>query len=90
MPVPCRRLRPRRSEARCKSALEVLVAANPKVYIQLMSIPDINNLHTIFTNPPDQNALTRWSLFNVCQGLLANPLSTERLMKNDARPSASR
>ena len=59
-----------------QSALEVLVAANPKVYVQLMSIPDINNLRTIFTEPPDQNALTRWSLFNVCQGLLANPLST--------------
>jgi lysophospholipase L1-like esterase len=59
-----------------RAALEVLVAANPKVYIQLMSIPDINQLRTIFTNPPDQNALTRWSLFGVCQGLLANPLST--------------
>jgi lysophospholipase L1-like esterase len=59
------------------AALEVLVAGNPKVYIQLMSIPDINILRTIFINPPDQNALTRWSLFNVCQGLLANPLSTE-------------
>jgi lysophospholipase L1-like esterase len=60
-----------------RSALEVLATANPKVYVQLMSIPDINNLRTIFTEPPDQNALTRWSLFNVCQGLLANPLSTE-------------
>jgi len=59
-----------------RAALEALVAANPKVYIQLMSIPDINQLHAIFTNPPDQNALTRWALFNVCQGLLANPLST--------------
>ena len=61
-----------------RAALEVLVAANPKVYIQLMSIPDINNLRTIFTEPPDQNALTRWSAFNTCQGLLANPLSTEQ------------
>jgi lysophospholipase L1-like esterase len=59
-----------------RSALETLVDANRQVYIQLMSIPDINQLRTIFTNPPDQNALTRWSLFNVCQGLLANPLST--------------
>jgi lysophospholipase L1-like esterase len=59
-----------------RAALETLVDANRKVYIQLMSIPDINQLHTLFTNPPDQNALTRWSLFNVCQGLLANPLST--------------
>lgn len=59
-----------------KTALETLVAANPKVYVQLMSIPDINQLREIFTSPPDQNALTRWQLFNVCQGLLANPLST--------------
>jgi len=60
-----------------RSALQVLVSGNKQVYIQLMSIPDINNLRTIFTQPPDQNALTRWQLFNVCQGLLANPLSTE-------------
>lgn len=59
-----------------RSALEVLVSANKQVYIQLMSIPDINNLRTIFTEPPDQNALLRWKLFNVCQGLLAEPLST--------------
>jgi lysophospholipase L1-like esterase len=64
-----------RSEVR--EAIEVLVDANPKVYIQLMSIPDINQLRTIFTEPPDQNALLRWDLFKVCQGLLANPLSTE-------------
>jgi lysophospholipase L1-like esterase len=61
-----------------RSALQVLVSANKQVYIQLMSIPDINNLLTIFTEPPDPNALARWSLFNVCQGLLANPLSTEQ------------
>lgn len=61
-----------------RAALETLVAANPKVYIQLMSIPDINQLRTIFTDPPDPNALTRWKLFSVCQGLLANPLSTEQ------------
>jgi lysophospholipase L1-like esterase len=59
-----------------REALETLVAANPQGYVQLMSIPDINQLRTIFTEPPDQNALTRWHLFNVCQGLLANPLST--------------
>jgi lysophospholipase L1-like esterase len=59
-----------------RSALQVLVSGNKQVYIQLMSIPDINQLRTIFTEPPDQNALTRWQLFNVCQGLLANPLST--------------
>jgi lysophospholipase L1-like esterase len=57
--------------------MQVLVAGNKQIYIQLMSIPDINNLRTIFTEPPDPNALLRWELFHVCQGLLANPLSTE-------------
>jgi lysophospholipase L1-like esterase len=60
-----------------REALEVLVSANKQVYIQLMSIPDINNLRTIFTEPPDPNAIGRWEAFHVCQGLLANPLSTE-------------
>src|SRR5215218_298854 len=59
-----------------RSALQVLVSANKQVYIQLMSIPDINNLRTIFTEPPDPNALARWGPFNVCQGLLFEPLST--------------
>jgi lysophospholipase L1-like esterase len=59
-----------------RSALQVLVSANKQVYIQLMSIPDINNLRTIFTEPPDPNALGRWAAFQVCQGLLAEPLST--------------
>jgi len=60
-----------------RSALQVLVSGNKQVYIQLMSIPDINNLRTIFTEPPDPNAIGRWQAFQVCQGLLANPLSTE-------------
>ncbi len=60
-----------------REALTTLVSANKQVYIQLMSIPDINQLRTIFTEPPDPNALGRWAAFQVCQGLLANPLSTE-------------
>jgi lysophospholipase L1-like esterase len=71
-----------------RSALQVLVSANRQVYIQLMSIPDINNLRTIFTEPPDPNALARWQAFNVCQGLLANPLSTEPA--DEARRAAFR
>lgn len=59
-----------------REAMNVLVSGNKSVYIQLMSIPDINQLRTIFTEPPDPNALLRWKLFNVCQGLLAEPLST--------------
>lgn len=59
-----------------EAALGTLVGADPKAYIEMLSIPDINQLRTIFTSPPDQNALLRWSLFNTCQALLANPLST--------------
>jgi len=59
-----------------EAAIATLVAANPKVYIQVSSIPDINLLHALFTNPPDPNALARWDALKVCQGLLANPLST--------------
>lgn len=71
-----------------REALTTLTAANPQVYVQLMSIPDINQLRTLFTSPPDPNALTRWSLFSVCQGLLANPLSTEPV--DEARRDAFR
>jgi lysophospholipase L1-like esterase len=59
-----------------RDALVTLVASDPKVYIQLVSIPDINRLHALFTSPPDPNALARWQAFNVCQALLANPTST--------------
>lgn len=61
-----------------RSAFEVLVKSNKQVYIQLMSIPDINNLRTIFTEPPDPNAIGRWEAFHVCPGLLEKPLSTEQ------------
>jgi lysophospholipase L1-like esterase len=58
-----------------ETALNTLVTADPKVYIELLSIPDINQLYTIFTSPgADPNAVLRWSplVFNVCQALLAN------------------
>lgn len=59
-----------------QAALNTITAGLPKAYIFVASVPNINNLYTIFTSPPDPNALLRWSLFNVCQALLANPLST--------------
>lgn len=71
-----------------RAALQALVAANKQVYIQLMSIPDINQLRTIFTEPPDPNALARWDLFKVCQGLLEDPLSTAAA--NEERRAAFR
>ena len=64
------------------AALNRLVATDPKVYIQMPSIPDINQLweavHESPAPPRDPNALLRWSLFNVCQALLANPLRRHR------------
>jgi lysophospholipase L1-like esterase len=59
-----------------EAALQALVGGDSKVYIQMLSIPDINQLHALFTNPPDPNALLRWEVLSVCQALLANPLST--------------
>ncbi len=58
-------------------ALKALVGAEPKTYILMLSIPNINQLHTLFTNPPDPNALLRWEVLSVCQTLLADPLSME-------------
>jgi lysophospholipase L1-like esterase len=58
-------------------ALKALVGAEPKTYILMLSIPNINQLHTLFTSPPDQDALFRWSALNVCQALLAEPLSMD-------------
>jgi lysophospholipase L1-like esterase len=61
-----------------RAALNTLVNDDPKVYVQMASIPDINQLHTIFTTPvPDPNAIARWSAFSVCQALLSNPLSAD-------------
>ena len=59
-----------------QAALNTITAGLPKAYIFVASVPNINNLYTIFTSPPDPNALLRWSVFNVCQALLANPLSS--------------
>jgi lysophospholipase L1-like esterase len=59
-----------------ETALDDLVSADPKVYIEMLSIPDINQLWALFTSPPNQDALLRWSAFGTCQALLANPLST--------------
>jgi lysophospholipase L1-like esterase len=58
-----------------EAAVDGLVSADPKVYIEMLSIPDINQLWAIFTSPPNPDALLRWSAFGTCQALLANPLS---------------
>ena len=62
--------------AQFQETIDTITSGLPKAYIFVASIPNINLLHTIFTNPVDLNALTRWSAFSVCQALLANPTST--------------
>jgi lysophospholipase L1-like esterase len=63
-----------------KGALEELVDEDPKVHIQLVSIPNINQLHTLFADPlnPDEQALFRWDFFDICQALLDDPLSYDQ------------
>jgi lysophospholipase L1-like esterase len=71
--------------AQVKKALKDLVREDPQVHIQMLSIPDINQLHELFTDPVpgsttlaiDPNAQFRWAAFNTCQALLANPRSTD-------------
>ncbi len=63
--------------AQFEAGIDTITSGLPKAWIFVASVPNINNLHTVFTTPaPDPNALTRWSAFGVCQALLANPLST--------------
>ena len=62
-----------------RSALDALASQDPKVYIEMLSIPDVNKLWALFTSPPNPDALLRWSAFNTCQALLANPLSTQQV-----------
>jgi lysophospholipase L1-like esterase len=57
------------------TALNDLVNADPKVYVEMASIPDMNQLYTLFNTDP--NAILRWSALHTCQALLANPTSTD-------------
>jgi lysophospholipase L1-like esterase len=56
------------------SALASLTAANAAVRIQVMSIPNVYHLWELFKN--NSSARSAWSLFKICQSLLANPTST--------------
>ncbi len=68
-----------------QAAIDTIRDGLPKAYIQVVSIPDINQLHTLFTSPvPDPNAIIRWSpgvlsATGTCQALLLSPLSSATL-----------
>jgi lysophospholipase L1-like esterase len=56
------------------TAMQTLSKKAPKARIYVLSIPDIYNLWSILKD--NSSARTAWSLFNICQSMLANPLST--------------
>jgi lysophospholipase L1-like esterase len=63
-----------------EKSLDELVEGDPQVYIEMLSIPDINQLYTLFSSDPIATA--RWApggvtATGVCQALLANAPSDE-------------
>lgn len=56
------------------AALQTLNKRAPKARVYVLSIPDIYNLWYILKD--NSSARTAWSLFSICQSMLANPLST--------------
>jgi lysophospholipase L1-like esterase len=56
------------------AALQTLTKRASKARVYVLSIPDIYNLWYILKD--NSSARTTWSLFSICQSMLANPLST--------------
>jgi len=59
------------------TAMQTLTKRASKATIYVLSIPDIYNLWSILKD--NSSARTAWPLFNICQSLLANPLSTAQV-----------
>lgn len=58
------------------TALLTLTTRAPRAKIYILSIPDIYNLWSILKD--NSSARSTWALFNICQSMLANPLSTDQ------------
>ncbi len=56
------------------TAMQTVTKKAPKARVLVLSIPDIYNLWYILKD--NSSARTTWSLFTICQSMLANPLST--------------
>jgi lysophospholipase L1-like esterase len=56
------------------AAMQTLTKKAPKARVYVLSIPDVYNLWYILKD--NSSARTTWSLFGICQSMLANPLST--------------
>ncbi|MEU7932598.1 SGNH/GDSL hydrolase family protein [Micromonospora echinofusca] len=60
--------------ANIDAALSRLKAGLPTARVQLISVPDIQRLWAV--GKDSGSARTAWSLFGICQSMLANPTST--------------
>jgi lysophospholipase L1-like esterase len=58
-----------------ETALAALSAGSPNTRIYVLSIPDLYNLWSILKD--NASARATWSLFSICQSMLANPLSND-------------
>ena len=61
-------------QAQFQTALATLSAGSPNARIAVSSLPDIYNLWYILKD--NASARTAWSLLQICQSMLLNPLST--------------
>jgi lysophospholipase L1-like esterase len=59
-----------------QAAMSTLTSGSPKAKIFVASIPDVSNLHAILKD--NISARFIWALFQICQSMLASPLSTEQ------------
>jgi lysophospholipase L1-like esterase len=62
-------------QAQFTAAMDTVTSGAPRARIFVASIPNVYHLWEIFKN--NLLARTVWSLFGVCQSLLADPLSTD-------------
>jgi lysophospholipase L1-like esterase len=60
--------------AQFQAAMDTLSAGSPNAYAYVLSVPDIYNLWAILHD--NASARSTWSLFGICQSMLANPQST--------------
>jgi len=61
-------------EAQFRAGMQTLATGSPATQVFVVSIPDVYNLWLILKD--NLAARTAWSLFGVCQSMLANPTST--------------
>jgi len=57
-----------------RAAMATITAGSPGASVYVVSIPDIYNLWSVLKG--NGSARFLWSVFGICQSMLANPLST--------------